>query len=166
MNREEYIKMLNQLKNGTLKFNQTNWSIKVKDTYNEEAFIGKDNCIEYSYEKWKKLYPIGAKRARGLANNTVNHYPETNVPSFHCWVETDKLVFDETGFTTCIAPKKEWYEYNKISNVEYADGGLFLENNYELNTGPDSREMERNFTKFMLTKGKIVIFENYIKTKT
>jgi hypothetical protein len=42
------------------------------------------------------------------------------------------MVYDKSIFRTIIAPKNEWYEFYKVSDVEYADNGIFNTNKYVL----------------------------------
>jgi hypothetical protein len=160
--KEQFFKTkLRDILEGKIEYKHFNWSIKPKleKDWNEDMFKGKDNCIKYSYENWKKTYPIGAKRVRGLVNNIDIIYPPTNEPQFHYWVETDKIIIDESGVNKTVAPKQEWYEFLKISNIEYANMGLFLNNNYDLNIGHDTEEMEKDILLFYKKKGINMIVE-------
>ena len=125
----------------------TNWIIKnnykneeeFNDLY-DEFYDNGGECYVYSFVLYQKLKKIGAKRCRGTVNATCimrkSKYNET-VPH-HVWIETHNMVYDKSIFRTIIAPKKEWYELYQISDVEYAEDGIFNKNNYKLNCGPDN----------------------------
>jgi hypothetical protein len=124
-----------------------NWVIKnhfkneeeINELYNEFYNNGGE-CLFYSFVMYQKLQKIGAKRCRGRINatNLMKKSRFNEVEPHHSWVETHNMVYDKTIFRTIIAPKKEWYEFYQVSNVEYADNGIFIKNNYCLNCGPDN----------------------------
>ena len=125
----------------------TNWITKkhykndkeLNELY-DEFYNNGGECYVYSFILYQKLKKIGAKRCRGTANATVvmkqSKYNETE--AHHVWTETHNMVYDKSIFRTIIAPKKEWYEFYQISDVEYAEDGIFNKNNYKLNCGPDN----------------------------
>ena len=160
---EEYRKQLRSVFNNTGVFEKNpTWSIKIKpeNEWYEGMFQGNDNCRQFSYDKWKKLYKIKGIRTRGLSNSTENFNNPENKIQFHYWVETDKLVFDESGVRTLVAPKEEFYRFHDISDVEKSDHGVFFNNNFLLNCGPDSEEMIRNCTDFHSTRNIRLTIQN------
>ena len=161
---EQYRDHMRSVLNGTAVLEKhPTWSIKIKqekDWYGG-FFEGKDNCNQFSFDKWKKLFKIkGIRRVRGLMNSTACYNPEKRL-QFHYWVETDVLVFDESGFRTTVAPKKEFHEFYHISDVEESDNGVFLNNNYVLQCGPDSEEMIQDCMRLYSTKNTRMIIEKY-----
>ena len=123
------------------KIEAPNWSFKLKnlneDNNREKILSGKDSCVDYSFKTWIRLYKIKAKRVRGLINSDYFYNPNNN-SNFHYWVETDKYCFNETAEMTTISPIKEFYDFYKISNVEYADNGAFNKYNNILKTTRDN----------------------------
>jgi hypothetical protein len=105
----------------------------------DEYYNNGGKCYIYSIILFQKLRKIGAKRCRGTPNNTsIMRKSKFNEEiAHHVWVETHNMVYDKSIFRTIIAPKDEWYQLYQISDVEYAEDGIFYKNNYNLNCGPD-----------------------------
>jgi len=118
-----------------------NWSMKLKDfdedNNREMLLTGKDDCVNYSYFTWLRLYKIKAKRVRGQMNCDYFYNPTNDKINFHYWVETDKYAFNETALMTSIIPIKEFYDFYKISNVEFSIDGVFRTYNNTLNIQRD-----------------------------
>jgi len=58
---EQYREQLRSVLNKTAVFEKhPTWSIKIKQEkhWYERFFEGKDNCNQFSYDKWKKLFKI------------------------------------------------------------------------------------------------------------
>jgi hypothetical protein len=120
-----------------------------KKLYNE-FYENNGKCYIYSFILFQKLSKIGAKRCRGTINNPslIRRSKINQQVCHHVWVETDNMVYDKSILRTIIAPKEEWYEFYQISDVEYADYGIFNKNNYKLNSGPDDiDELKKHLLK-------------------
>jgi len=153
---EERLKDLNETKKQF-----PNWSMKLKDfdkdNNREKALSGKDSCVDYSYFTWIRLYKIKAKRARGQTNSDYFYNPNNDTHiNFHYWVESDKFVFNETAFITSIIPIKEFYDFYRISNVEYSVDGVFKTFNDILKTTRDDNTNLEHHRLFLEKQRKII----------
>ena len=103
----------------------------------------KGNCPTDSFITFQKLYKIGSKRVRGRINNKdmFIHDIDNKFDLTHYWVEANNYVYDISEYQQVIMPIDEFYKKFNISDVEYADNGVFHKNNYELNSGPDTDEL-------------------------
>lgn len=130
-----------------------NWCFKLKnlneDGNRQKLINGKDTCIDYSFKTWIRLYKINGIRVRGLINYSFYNPEDNSNSTFHYWVETDKYCFNETAEMTSISPIKEFYDFYKISNVEYAVNGAFNKENTILKTTRDSDERLENHRLFL-----------------
>jgi len=112
---------------------------------------GKDNCVNYSFDTWIRLYKIGAKRVRAqVINEAFTYNPNKESIVFHYWCETNKYVFTENAFCTMIIPREEYYNFNKIINIEISENGIFTTSNKILNIERDENEIllkHKNFLK-------------------
>ena len=136
--REDYInKNKDIIKNWNIKDHYKN-DEEMNELHNEFYDNG-GKCYIYSFILYQKLQKIGAKRCRGIINSTdiIRQSKNPTEKCHHVWVETHNMVYDKSIFRTIIAPKNEWYQFYQISNVECADDGIFIKNNYVLNSGPD-----------------------------
>jgi hypothetical protein len=146
-----------QLNTNAVKKMFPSWSIKMKDI-NDDAIRyycknGKDNCVNYSFDTWIRLYKIGSKRVRAdVKNASFTHNPDNNKIVFHYWCETDKYVFNENAFSTMIIPREEYYTFYKIINIEIAENGIFKTYNKKLKIGRDNDEMLLKYTTFLKTQ--------------
>jgi hypothetical protein len=105
-------------------------------------------CVGYSFNNYllQKKNERNAIRCRGYCytkkSNLINQININNneeyVKHIHYWVEVDSYVIDKQIFRTLKIPKRDFYDYSKISNVEIADNGIFHDNNYILKCGPDN----------------------------
>jgi hypothetical protein len=124
-----------------------NWKIKEHLTEEEQLIylMGKyeegGDCVVNSFIMFQKLFKLNAVRVRGNITNTnvLCSTKKTKVSNTnpHYWVELRDMVYDHNPIRTIIAPKKEYYDFYQIVDVEIADKGLFNKNNYKLESGPD-----------------------------
>jgi len=133
------------------------WSIKLKDfDDNVVRYMfknGKDNCVNYSFDTWIRLYKIGAKRVRAqVINEALTYNPNNDKIVFHYWCETDKYVFNENAFSTMIIPRDEYYTLYKIINIDIAENGIFKSYNKKLEIGRDDDEMLLKYKNFLKTQ--------------
>ena len=133
------------------------WSIKMKDI-NDDVIkyickSGKDNCVNYSFDTWIRLYKIGAKRVRAeVKNEAITYNPNNDKIVFHYWCETNKYIFNENAFCTMIIPRDEYYTFNKIINIEIAENGIFKSYNKKLKINRDNDEMLLKHKVFLKTQ--------------
>lgn len=133
------------------------WSVKIKKNNDDILRLisknCKDNCMNYSFDTWIRLYKIGAKRIRAqVINEAFTYNPNKESIVFHYWVETNKFVFTENAFCTMIIPREEYYTFNKIINIEIAENGIFTTFNKLLNIERDENEMRLKHKNFLKTQ--------------
>jgi hypothetical protein len=107
------------------------------------------NCYTNSFVIWQKLYNINSKRVRGLITSddipmfhdgkmyTISELKKIDEKCcLHYWVEANDMVYDINNLQSKILSKNAYYKLFQISEVEYADGGIFY-NNYKTIAGKD-----------------------------
>jgi hypothetical protein len=120
-----------------------NQNINYINIVKEKGLFKKGKCASDSLITFQKLYKIGSKRVRGRINNKdlFIHEIDNKFDLTHYWVEANNYVYDISEYQQVIMPINEFYKLKQISDVEYAENGIFNKNNYELNSGPDTDEL-------------------------
>jgi len=130
--------MYAQISRGYVKTKLTNEEI---DDLFKNGSNKKGNCKLDSWNMFQKLLKLNPKRVRGLMNNIECIVPDSekkSQPISHYWVECNGMVYEDNLHQTIIIPINEYYDIYKITDIEYADEGVFYENNYDLNIGMDN----------------------------
>lgn len=114
-----------------------------KNIIEEKVLLKKGKCTINSFITFQKLFKIGSKRVRGRINNKdmFIHNIENKFDLTHYWVESNKYVYDISEYQKLIMPIDKFYRQFMVSDVEYADNGIFNSNNYELGSGPDTDDL-------------------------
>jgi len=130
--------MYAQISRGYFKSKLTNEEI---DNIFKNGLNKKGNCVLDSWIMFQKILKLKPKRVRGLMNNIECIVPDSEKkikPISHYWVECNGMVYEDNFHHTIIIPINEYYDIYKITDIEYADEGVFYENNYDLNIGMDN----------------------------
>ena len=113
--------------------------------YNEHCRLNgfkSGKCVSDSLKIYQKLFKIGSKRVRGKINRPeIFKVVDDETDLTHYWVEAKGMVYDINNYQKIIMPIDEYYQELNISDVEYADYGIFNTNNNKLGSGPDSDEI-------------------------